>query len=294
MASGDVIGPVLAFVTRPGTSRAARLQGLNILADLAESRGAPGTARRIAPLLADTSTAVRCAVLRVMAAEGDTGVMHLIADRFLACTDTSERARAADALAGCFDSFQPGLDGAVTRHDTAAVDSVVNAVHSVPGPKLGIYVAAVKAYGRLGDTARVRKVQELMGGEIPWYFVGPFPLDRIHQWSQEHGPETHPFNQSEQFRTMGDRAQAWSPVRERDPTGQMHINATIPARSCMYLCAQVRCPNACDAFVMLSPQEGVNELLVRVDRYLGEITFGCRLTGLDGNAMADVGFGGER
>ena len=159
-----------------------------------------------------------------------------------------------------------------------------------------------------------------MGLIKKWFVTGPFLLDRVKDWLHEFGPEKQSFDSNAKFEGLVEGKSGWSEIQVPDASYNIdQYSHTLKA--CVYFFTYVNSPDDRDAIIYTGSQDdvrmwlnsvnvlsikhmragipdvdvtrvhlkkGVNELVTRVCRYMGQSFFECRITDLHGNGMPDV------
>ncbi|MBD3241995.1 MAG: hypothetical protein GF331_15505, partial [Chitinivibrionales bacterium] len=323
LTSSDASPAIIRFVNDNRNSERARLQALRILGELAQHQKLEAGGARLAALLDDDVREIRLAALEALAAMESPDGMDAVVELFRRETDTALVQRAIDAQAGASELLRKRLDVAMHTGDTAAVESCLALVETIPVGKGVVYPDIGDYFRRVGDIERGAGYYRRMGTIRTWWVVGPFDNQRMEGWAKDYGPESTPFDPAQTF-AISDREEAhWFPLRRVSDRWGVWLAGLFPKDeyAVAYLFAYVHVPSARDALVLCGSDdaikvwcndslvwanrvfrgvardddvvkvrlhEGVNTLLLKVIQDVGGWGVFCRLADMQGEAMDDV------
>ncbi|MBD3243608.1 MAG: hypothetical protein GF331_23665 [Chitinivibrionales bacterium] len=323
MSPGDPGPSLLKFAADRSRSRRARVQALQILADAAEHGQTRYGMTELVALLADSSDAIGAEVLKVLQAYQDPACLGAVADILRETRDSTMMQRSLHTLKGCAEPLRRRLNAAVAVDDSAAVDSCLQAAAPFPAGCTKLTLRAAQWYRSRGDTLRAATLTKQLGLVTRFWAIGPFPMNRTREYCREFGPETQPFDSTAQFTAADGEARRWFRMIGSPSEGMMRLDGVMLdlPKSVGYFMTYLNADEELDAFLFVGSCEGIrvwlngseihthkrlnvpivdnsvvrvalrpgpNELLIRIDRYLGGWNMSCRVTGTDGNALPGV------
>ncbi len=278
LSARNPLPSILDFVNNHRSGRRARLQALEILAELSRQQTVDTCGHRLVPLLADSSVEVRIAALKAFeqfeTMDGSRAVAHLFAET----RDSTILQHAYDALKGSAEPLQKEMTAAVNEGDSARIDSCLTLLDSLPAGKGGMFLRLAEYYGSRGDHERAASFYRRLGVIKKWWVIGEFVNRHMDGFYHDYGPENVPFNPNDSFAIDDSAYVRWFSLVRVNPSGEVNLRELFvrQVRTAAYLFTYLHSPDEREARLYIGSDDGprvwINgELVWGVQEYRGAL-----------------------
>jgi hypothetical protein len=257
---GDPAPAMYDFVTNPATNRNAQFNALRLLQELAGHQSLVDGGVHVAPLVADTSPAMRGQVLKTLHAMKSLAGIDPVVRLYHTTIDTAERQLAYDALKAATDPLNTALDRAMRESDSVALDSCIALVDAHPVGKGRLLSKLARHFHRQADYQRSAEFYRRMGVPDCWWAVGEFEFESAAAVKTEtvFSPETRPFNPHDTFVVSEGFVSRWFPLQRNNDWGNLDLRPLFSRQdhTAAYFFTYLHVPSARDAYLFVHTDDG--------------------------------------
>lgn len=323
LSARNPLTSIIDFVNDPRSGRRARLQALEILAELSRQVKVDTCGHRLVPLLADSSTEIRIATLKAFEQFETMDGSRAVARLFGETRDSTTLQYAYDALKGAAEPLQKEMTGAISERDSARIDSCLALLDSLPAGKGGIFLRLAQYYGSRGDHERAASFYRRLGVIKKWWVVGEFVNRHMDGFNRDYGPESRSFTPSDSFAVNDSEYVTWFPLERINPSGEVNLRELFvrQLRTVAYMFTYLHSPDDREARLYIGSDDGprvwingalvwgvqeyrgalpdqdcarlplrkgANALLLKVTQEMGGWSAAVRVADINGEGMTDV------
>ncbi|MBD3240961.1 MAG: hypothetical protein GF331_10285 [Chitinivibrionales bacterium] len=323
LSARNPLPSILDFVNSPRSARRAKLQALEVLAELSRQQTVDTCGYRLVPLLSDSSVEVRMAALKALEQFETMSGSRAVARLFAETRDSAMLHHAYEALKGAAEPLQKELNAALNERDSVRIDSCLALLDSLPARKGVMFLRLAEYYGSRGDQQRAASYYRRLGIIKKWWVIGEFENRHMEGFIRDYGPEGKPFSPSDSFAVNDSAYVRWFPLERISPSGEVNLRELFvrQVRTAGYLFTYLHAPEAREARLYIGSDDGprvwingelvwgireyrgtmpdedcarlplrkgVNELLIKVTQEMGGWGATVRVADVHGEGMTDV------